>query len=76
VIDPLLRDELLKTLDRLSPAMQRRSLDFVRALAETDPQGVPGDKLLQFSGIMTPEEAREFLNSIEEDCERINPNEW
>ena len=36
----------------------------------------PGDKLLQFAGMMTPEEAREFLQSIEEDCERIEPGEW
>ena len=49
--------------------MQRRVLDFARALAESVPQGVPGDKLLQFSGMMTPEEAREFLQSIEEDCD-------
>ena len=69
MIDTLLRDEFLKTIGSLSAAMQHRVLDFARALAETEPQGVPGDKLLQFSGIMTPEEAQEFLQSIDEDCE-------
>jgi hypothetical protein len=70
MIDSSLRDELLKALDRLSPAMQRRVLDFARALVESMPQGTPGDELLQFAGIMTPSEADEFLRSIEEGCGR------
>ena len=56
--------------------MQQRVLDFARALADSVPEGVPGDRLLQFSGMMTPEEAAGFLQSIEEDCERMNPGEW
>jgi hypothetical protein len=56
--------------------MQRRVLDFARAMAESTPQGTPGKELLQFAGIMTPAEADEFLRSIEEDCERVDPNEW
>ncbi len=75
-MDTLLREELLKEMGGLSPAMQRRVLDFARALAESIPQGTPGNELLQFAGIMTPSEADEFLRSIEEDCERIDPNEW
>jgi hypothetical protein len=76
MLDSSLREELLKALDRLSPAMQRRVLDFARALAESTPQGTPGDELLQFAGIMTPSEADEFLRGIEEDCERVYPNKW
>jgi hypothetical protein len=71
-----LQNDLLKQVNQLPSAMQQRVLDFARALAESEPQGVPGDKLLQFSGMMTPEEAREFLQSIEEDCERIEPGDW
>lgn len=74
MIDPRLQEELLKKLDRLSPAMQRRVLDYARALVGS-PRGTPGDKLLKFAGIMTPAEADEFLRSIEEDCERIDANE-
>ena len=72
----LLQEELLKEIDQLPPALQRRVLDFARALADSTPQGVPGDTLLQFAGIMSPAEADEFLRSIEEDCERVDPNEW
>jgi hypothetical protein len=76
VMDSSLREELLKEMDGLPTAMQRRVLDFARALAESTPQGTPGNELLQFAGIMTPSEADEFLRGIEEDCERVDPNEW
>jgi hypothetical protein len=67
----LFQQELLKQVDQLSPALQRRVLDYARALAESTPRGTPGDELLQFAGIMTPSEADEFLRSIEEDCEKL-----
>ena len=76
MMDTLLREELLKEMEQLSRAMQRRVLDYARALAESTPQGTPGNELLQFAGIMTPSEADEFLRGIEEDCERVDPNEW
>jgi hypothetical protein len=68
--DTSLLEELLKEVGELPPSLQRRVLDFVRALAESTPQGVPGDTLLQFAGIMTSGEADEFLRGIEEDCGR------
>jgi hypothetical protein len=76
MLDSSLREELLKALDRLSPAMQRRVLDCARALRESRLRGTSGRELLRFAGTMTPAEADEFLRSIEEDCERIDPNEW
>ena len=74
--DRLLREELLKALDRLSPAMQRRVLDFARTLKESRLCGTPGSELLRFAGTMSPAEADEFLRGIEEDCEQIDPREW
>jgi hypothetical protein len=76
MVDSSLRDELLKEMEQLPPAMQRRVLDYARAMAESTPQGTPGRDLLKFAGIMTPTEADEFLRSIEEDCERVDPNDW
>jgi hypothetical protein len=63
-------------MEQLPARMQRRVLDYARALAESTPEGTPGDELLKFAGIMTPSEADEFLRGIEEDCERVDPNEW
>jgi hypothetical protein len=70
------RSELLKQLDQLPPAKQDEVLQFARSLAESQPRGVPGDQLLRFAGTMTHEEAQEFLKSIEEDCEKIEPDGW
>jgi hypothetical protein len=76
MVNSSFQSELLKEIDQLPPALQRRVLDFARALADSAPQGVPGDTLLPFAGIMTPAEADEFLRGIEEDCERVDPSEW
>lgn len=73
MIDSSLREELAKEMEQLSARMQRRVLDYARALAESTPQGTPGKELLEFAGIMTPAEADEFLRSIDEDCGRIDP---
>ena len=75
MIDAEIQSELLKQVERLSPPKQQRVIDFARSLTEP-PRGVRGIDLLEFAGIMTPEEAKEFLAGIEEDCERIDPNEW
>jgi hypothetical protein len=32
--------------------------------------------LLEFAGILTPEEAKEMMDAIEEGCEQIDANEW
>ncbi|MCE5266790.1 MAG: hypothetical protein LLG00_02755 [Planctomycetaceae bacterium] len=76
MVDALVKDELLKQMEQLPPAMQRRVLDYARAMADSRPRGTPGKDLLKFAGIMTPVEADEFLRGIEEDCERVNPNDW
>lgn len=76
MVDNSLRDELLKEVDQLPPALQRRVLDYARAMADSTPQGTPGTELLQFAGIMSPAEADEFLRVIEEGCEQVDPNGW
>ena len=76
MVDTSVQNELLKQMEQLPARMQHRVLDYARALAESTPQGTPGDELLKFAGIMTPAEADEFLRGIEEDCERVDPNDW
>lgn len=76
MIESEVRNELFKQLERLSPAKQWQVVGFARSLAERAPKGVPGEKLLRFAGAMTHQEAEEFLKAIEEDCERIEGDEW
>ena len=75
MIDPDLQEQILKQLADLPLAKQYRVLDFIRTLAGCQLRGTPGTRLLRFSGVMTHEEAKEFLHSIDEECERIDPNE-
>ncbi len=68
--------DVMRQLDNLSPDLQRRVLAFVQALAQSFPKGVPGKKLLRFSGIMEAEDIRAMNQAIEAECERVEENEW
>lgn len=76
MIDAALQRELLKEVEQLPPPLQEKVVEFARSLVQPKPRGIPGDVLLKLAGIMTPSEADEFLLAIEEDCERVDPNEW
>ena len=76
MIDTTIQKELLAHLAKLPEEKQRRVLDFAHALVLSTPRGVPGSQLLQLAGTMTKEEAKEMLSVIEEDCERVDPDEW
>lgn len=76
MIAPNVREELLAQVDRLSPDLQRRVLEYAHGLAESVPKGVPGKMLLRFSGILASEDARMMRDAIEADCERVDRNEW
>jgi hypothetical protein len=71
-MDSSLREELLHEMEQLSPSLQRRVLAYARTIADSTPEGTPGKDLLEFAGIMSPEEADEFLRGIEEGCERLD----
>jgi hypothetical protein len=71
MIEEKLKTELLERMDKLTPTMQKHVVEYAKSLVESSPQGTPGSELMKFAGIMTPEEAKEFLQAIEEDCERI-----
>ena len=76
MIATALQTELLKHLAQLPASTQQQVLDYARSLAVSAPQGVPTKGILSLAGCMTREEADEMLRAIEEDCERIDPNEW
>jgi hypothetical protein len=76
MIDAAIQSELLREFEQLPPPLQRKVVDFARSLAESRPRGTPAKQLLEFAGILSPEEAKAMTAAIEEDCERIDPNEW
>jgi hypothetical protein len=65
---------VLKQLKLLPEAKVRRVVDFVRGLGED--QLVDRQRALaETAGSMTPEEADEFQRTIDDQCERIEPND-
>ncbi len=69
-------DRVTEEVKALAPELQRRVLEFARALAVSTPRGVPGSQLLQFAGELTPEDARLMREAIEQGCEKVDAREW
>ena len=77
--DPTLQSELLSYLGQLGSNDQARVVDFARTLSgSSTPKkvGVPGKDLLRFAGTISPEDARQMIEAIEEGCEQIDASEW
>ena len=68
-----LKDSLLAQMEKLPYDLQLRVLDFVKSLI---PKGVEGKSLLRFEGAISDEDLRLMSQAIEENCERVDVNEW
>lgn len=38
--------------------------------------GTPGEQLLRFAGSIPPDDLQEIREATEQDCERVDINEW
>jgi hypothetical protein len=76
VIEPTIKEQILKDLDRLSPELQQRALRLVHDLVDPHPRGASIEDLMSVAGILDDESAREMIEAIEEGCERIDPEGW
>lgn len=74
--DPAIQQEILGELGKLDLVEQKRVLDFARALVTRELKGIPGKDLLRFAGAFAQEDLKEMARIIEEDCERVDLNEW
>ena len=68
-------DRVTDEVRSLTPELQHRVLEFARALAVSEPRGLPGRQLLQFAGELTPEDAQLMRDAIEKGCEKIDSHE-
>jgi len=71
-----LRDEIIARVDCLPPEMQERVLRFLTSLSVQTPQGEPGAALRASSGSLASVSAEEMMRAIEEECERVDDDEW
>jgi hypothetical protein len=69
-------DRVTDEVRALAPELQHRVLEFARALAVSEPRGLPGRQLLKFAGELTPEDAQLMRDAIEKGCEKIDSHEW
>jgi hypothetical protein len=70
------RQEIAKHLEKLPPDLQERVLLFVASLSLAAPVGENGATLRQFSASLDPLSAREMIQAIEEECERVDAGDW
>lgn len=76
MVSPVLKKELHQQLDHLPLGQQRQVLDFARALAAARPRGVAGKDLLQFAGMIAPDDLKMMAQAITEDCEQVDEHGW
>jgi hypothetical protein len=76
MVDSQIQLDLVRQLEQLPLAGQRKVLDYARALAESTPRGTPGKALLSFVGIVTAEDCRTMADAIEAGCEQVDAHEW
>lgn len=69
MVDPVIKEQILTELNRLSPDLQRRALELVHSLTRSTPRGASVEDLLNVSGTLDRESAREMREAIEQYCE-------
>ena len=73
---PAVKDQILSDLDRLSPEEQERAAKLVHGLVSPLPRGASVEDLLSVASTLDPESAKEMMAVIDEECERVDPDEW
>ena len=68
--------DILNEIHRLGQEEQARVLEFARSLGEAKLPGVPGRSLLRFAGTIDKRDLEEMARSIDDACERVDPDEW
>ncbi|HUF54550.1 MAG TPA: hypothetical protein VMR52_12375 [Dehalococcoidia bacterium] len=75
MISPSMRDKVLRELEKLGAADQKRVMDFLRGLNSAELRGTPGSELARFAGTLSDRSVDEMMAAIEDGCERID-DEW
>jgi len=80
VVSPHIEAQLRAELERLPQEKQQRVLAFARSLANVAPEKLElmsGAAFMQsVAGLIPSSDLEEMARAIEEDCGRIDPDEW
>lgn len=69
-------DEVVEQLRVMPQDLQSRVLEFARMLVKTEVRGTSGQELLRFAGSIPADDLQLMREAIEQDCERVDANEW
>lgn len=69
-------DEVVEQLKAMPQPLQKQVLEFVRSLVKAEVRGTPGQQLLRFAGSISSDDLQLMREVIEQDCERVDVNEW
>ena len=75
MLNVTVKKEIINQMGQLDYEHQRRVLDFARALSVTGHKGVPGKLLLSFGGFPA-DDLKTMKKAIEDNCEKVDQNEW
>jgi hypothetical protein len=70
------KQEIAREVGNLPPELQEQVLRFVGSLDQSAPVGEKGAALRQFSSSLDSVSARQMMQAIEEECERVEVGEW
>ena len=68
--------EVVEQLKVMPQHLQWQVLEFVRTLVKAEVRGTPGHQLLRFAGSIPSDDLQLMREAIEQDCERVDINEW
>ncbi len=69
-------DEVVEQLKTMPQHLQSQVLEFVQSLAMVEVQGTPGEQLLHLAGSIPSDDLQLMSEAIEQDCERVDIDEW
>jgi hypothetical protein len=69
-------EEVVEQLRSMPEHLQLQVLEFVHSLMRTEVRGTPGQELLRFAGSIPADDLQLMREAIEQDCERIDDDEW
>ena len=69
-------NQIMEQVKALPDNLQHQVLTFVRSLRTVSGRGTHGSLLLQFAGGISSDDVASMREAIENDCERVDGNEW
>ena len=72
---PILTETIMNQVQELPENMQHQVLSFIQSLKAASRQGVSGEELAKFSGVIPQPDIATIKKAIEEDCEQVDWHE-